>query len=124
MSWLEDIINGVWDIIFEGDLEALQGIYDFLLNIPGLLAELFVAVMFLLTYPFIAIIDVLREIFNHFWEIFAAFINLPINFINTSFELQAIALPYFPPTWMWLIFLMISLRVSIIIIRWIWAVIP
>ena len=124
MSWIDDIIAGFWDFVFSSELDALQSIYDFIKNLPNMVGEMLTAIMFLVTYPFIVMITIIRDVFNHTWSIFANFFNIPINFINVGYSLQEMVLPGFPPIWMWLLFLMISIRVTIVIVRWIWAIIP
>ena len=124
MSLLDDIINGIWDLVFSDQLEALQGIFDFLINLPNLFAEMFVALTYLFAYPFIALLGSFHFTLNYFWQLVTQMFNLPIDLINYSIVLVDLAFPGFPPVWIWLLSLTISIRVGMIIIRWIWAIIP
>lgn len=98
MSWIDDIINGLWDFVFSDTLDALQGIYNFLLNIPATFAEMFGALMMLIVYPIIAACDVLYYILNEVYSSMAGILNSFIVLTNAMIALTELFHSYALPT--------------------------
>ena len=124
MTWFDDILNGIWDVTFGSDIEALQGIYDFLLELPNNLITLLLSLLYIVMYPFIVLITVVHLIFAEFWLHTIQLFNLPLDLINSSVEVVTIVNLPLPPVQLWLLFLILSTRVLFIIVRWIWSLIP
>lgn len=109
MGWIEDIIEGLWNTTFGGELEALQGIYNFLLNLPTTLAEFFSAVMMLAVYPAVGFVDYLYYVVDMFYINVAVQINTMVTISNSVVALtQKFSNYNFPTVWTALLGLMLT----------------
>lgn len=111
MGWIEDILDGAWDFIFGTDLDALQGIYDFIINLPASIADMFGALMMLVAYPFVVVINVLYQLMALIYTKIATSVNMVIQIPNAYIALVGqFQTHQFPSAWtmIWLTMLLIT----------------
>lgn len=86
--------------MFEAELAALQGIYDFVISLPNVLADIAGALLLSAVYPLVVVISTVNYLWNMIYLVFANFINAVFSIPNSIITLVNILfVGVFPSVW-------------------------
>lgn len=104
--------------MFESELEALQATFDQILGLPGTIASAFIAIVYILVYPFVLVINCA---YNWIATLLGSYVSIFLVIIDAVDALRSILFDIFdgvlPSVWVGLMLVTISLNVGIRLYR-------